>query len=129
MELEAVAAPGDHGTYALPTRARADGVLVFDLAPLVEEVLAERRRGADVAMIAARFHDTLAEALVTLARSRSARRLALTGGCWQNLRLLAATRARCAAAGIEALVHRRVPPGDGGLALGQAAVATARIGG
>ncbi len=129
MELEAACASGDHGTYPLPARPRADGVLALDLAPLVEGILADRRRGADVAMIAARFHDSLAEALVTLARSRSAPRLALSGGCWQNLRLLAATRARCAAAGIEALVHRRVPPGDGGLALGQVTVATARIGG
>jgi len=128
-ELEALAAPGDHGTYAVAWDTSAPGPRVLALGPVVEGLLGDRRRGVPVAMISARFHDTLAEALVTLARSLAAPRLALTGGCWQNVRLLTATRARLAAAGIEALVHRRVPPGDGGLALGQATVAAARLGG
>ena len=71
----------------------------------------------------------LGEGLVTLVRSRSAGRLALSGGCFQNLRLLEATRTRCAASGIAVLVHRQVPPGDGGISLGQLAVAAARMGG
>ncbi len=131
MELEALATtagPG-HGAYPLPVRAGVAAPLRLDLAPLVGALLADRRRGTDPAIMAARFHDALAEALVTLARARSARRLALSGGCFQNLRLLEATRTRCAAAGIEALVHRRVPPGDGGISLGQVAVAAARRGG
>ena len=129
MELEAAAAPGSHGAYPLPLRAVAGGPARFDWGRSSRRILEDRRRGVDVAIMASRFHDALAEALVTLVRSRSARRLALSGGCWQNLRLLGATRARCDAAGIEVLVHRRVPPGDGGLSLGQAAVAAARMGG
>ncbi|MBL9089521.1 MAG: carbamoyltransferase HypF [Planctomycetia bacterium] len=128
MELEALAAPGDHGTYPVVWDVPATGPRVLALGPLVEALLDDRRRGAPVAIMAAKIHATLAEALVTLARQLAAPRLALTGGCWQNVRLLAATRARLAAAGIEAVVHRRVPPGDGGLALGQAAVASARLG-
>jgi len=129
MELEAAAAAGGHGAYPLPLRGVAGGPARFDVGPLVEAILEDRRRGVGVAIMASRFHDTLAEALVTLVRSRSARRLALSGGCWQNLRLLGATRARCDAAGIEVLVHRRVPPGDGGISLGQVAVAATRMGG
>jgi hydrogenase maturation protein HypF len=129
MELEALAAPGDHGTYPVVWDTPATGPRVLALGPLVEGILDDRRRGAPVAMMAAKFHDTLAEALVTLARQLAAPRLALTGGCWQNVRLVASTRARLAAAGIEAVVHRRVPPGDGGLALGQVAVASLRLGG
>ncbi len=131
MELEALATaagPG-HGVYPLPLRPGAGGTLRFDLGPFVEAFLADRARGTDVAIMASRFHDTLAEALVTLARARSVRRLALSGGCWQNLRLLEATRTRCDAAGLQPLVHRRVPPGDGGISLGQVAVAAARMGG
>jgi len=129
MELEAAAAAGDHGAYPLPLRAAEGGPARFDVGSLVEAILEDRLDRVDVAIMAARFHDALAEALVALVRSRSARRLALSGGCWQNLRLLAATQARCDAAGIEVLVHRRVPPGDGGISLGQAAVAAARMGG
>lgn len=128
-ELEALAAPGDHGTWGLRYAAPpggGPGPAVLPLDRLVDALEADRRAGVPGAIIAARFHDTLSEALVELARARAAPRLALSGGCWLNVRLRDGVHARAAAVGIEVLAPRSAPPGDGGLSLGQVAVADAR---
>jgi hydrogenase maturation protein HypF len=52
----------------------------------------------------------------------------LSGGCFQNRRLLEQTAAPLTAAGVRVLTHERVPPNDGGIAYGQAAIAAARMG-
>jgi hydrogenase maturation protein HypF len=81
--------------------------------------------------MAARFHATLADAV--LAGCRRAREehgvstVALSGGCFQNRRLTEGARDRLAAAGFEVLLHRCVPPNDGGVSLGQATVAAYRL--
>ncbi len=84
----------------------------------------------NAAVVAARFHRTLAEIVLAAAR-RFCRRpstacVALSGGCFQNALLTETTIDLLAADGFEVLVHRRVPPSDGGIALGQAAVAAHR---
>ncbi|HUK64680.1 MAG TPA: hydrogenase maturation protein HypF, partial [Dongiaceae bacterium] len=76
---------------------------------------------------AARFHNGLAMAIAAVARGVGERRVALSGGCFQNRRLTESTAERLRAAGHEVLLHRRVPPNDGGVSLGQAAVAAARV--
>jgi hydrogenase maturation protein HypF len=57
------------------------------------------------------------------------RTVALSGGCFQNRRLTERSLALLRADGFDVLLHRRVPPNDGGVSLGQAAVAAARLGG
>jgi hydrogenase maturation protein HypF len=90
-----------------------------------------RAAGAPRAALARAFHEGLAERLAAAAllraRALGLREVALSGGCFQNRLLLEAVAARLEAGGCTPLVHRRVPPGDGGLAVGQAAVAAAQL--
>ena len=106
------------------------------LAAVVEDVLA----GKPVATIAAAFHAALAETFAATCRAvadaTGITTVALSGGVFQNTTLLAWTLERLAAYGFDgagsahglpALVHRQVPPNDGGLALGQALIAHALL--
>jgi hydrogenase maturation protein HypF len=126
VELEALAAATADRLYAV--RVEDDVVRTSDLIrAVVDDLLA----GAAPAAIAARFHATLAHVVAEVATRLRARtaiaRVALTGGVFQNVRLLRETTAALRASGFRVLVHRRVPPNDGGLALGQAAVAARRL--
>jgi hydrogenase maturation protein HypF len=78
--------------------------------------------------IAAAFHETVAAAAAAAcAEAGEPSTVVLSSGTYQNLRLLASTRARLEAHGFRVLTHRRVPPNDGGISYGQAAVAAARL--
>jgi hydrogenase maturation protein HypF len=73
-------------------------------------------------------HEGLAAAFAAVcADVRGAGTVVLSGGCLQNLRLAVSLERRLAQEGFRVLTHRRVPPNDGGLSYGQAAVAAARI--
>jgi hydrogenase maturation protein HypF len=82
-------------------------------------------------IIAARFHKGLATAVVSmavlLAHDHRFDTVALSGGCWQNAVLFEETARRLRDAGFNVLAHTMVPTNDGGLALGQAAIAAARL--
>jgi hydrogenase maturation protein HypF len=100
---------------------------VLDWRPMLRALLAESLRGEPRQRIAARFHATLIEGIAAVARAAGAPRVALTGGCFQNRMLVERTAKRLRRAGHEVLVHRLVPPNDGGVSFGQLAVATARL--
>jgi hydrogenase maturation protein HypF len=95
---------------------------VIDWRPWCAALLRERA-GGDVAMLAARFHGALAASIVEVARRVGLRSVVLTGGCFQNARLLEATAGALRAADFAVLQHRQLPPNDGGLAAGQALAA------
>jgi hydrogenase maturation protein HypF len=98
-----------------------------DGSPLVGLVHDDLAAGRPRAEIAAAFHETIARAAAdACSAAGNSDRVVLSGGTFQNLRLLASTRARLQAAGFEVLTHRLVPPNDGGISYGQAAVAAAR---
>jgi hydrogenase maturation protein HypF len=133
LALESAAEEGS-GVFLVPELAPpllgGSGPARIPVASLVREIAIARAQGAEAGLLAAAFHAGLAARLAAAATA-FARRLGLasvvlTGGCFQNRLLLEALRARLAASGLEALVHRRLPPGDGGLAAGQAVVAVAR---
>ncbi|MFG2139991.1 carbamoyltransferase HypF [Streptomyces sp. NPDC048650] len=129
LEAAALAAGADPGAgyaFALDSAA-ATAPAVADPAPVLAAVVDDLRAGTTPALIAARFHTAVA-ALVRrccdLARARTGlETVVLTGGVFANT-LLAGTTARLLRQdGLTVLRHRRVPPNDGGLALGQLVVA------
>lgn len=103
-----------------PMTLGGDGPLVLDWRPTLVNLLAARDHGASAADLAAAFHRALADAMVMVACGIGIRRVVLTGGCFQNARLTEMTAAGLVAGGFEVYRQRRVPPNDGGLAVGQA---------
>ena len=107
----------------IPSTASKNGTRVLDWEPLLRELLARRHAGRSSAELAATFHEALCLAVVDVAREAGVDQVALTGGCFQNRRLLERSAALLRSAGFSVLSHRRVPPNDGGIALGQLAAA------
>lgn len=128
MAVEHAADPGEHTAYPFSIETGATPWQV-DLRPLVRSVVDDLLGGHDSAVIAARFHETLAEItarLVSLAtRDHGKLPVVLTGGCFQNDRLSSASLRCLASLQVDVYRHHCVPSGDGGLALGQALIADA----
>ena len=93
--------------------------LVLDWSPMIEAILADTKNGIPIATISARFHNGLAEGIVTVARQAGQDRVVLSGGCFQNRYLLERVVRRLQSEGFRPCWHQRVPPNDGGIALGQ----------
>ncbi|WP_262386988.1 carbamoyltransferase HypF [Streptomyces sp. TRM49041] len=131
LELEARAAtawadtPDSYG-FAVGTPG-GGGPLLLDPAPVLGGVVRDVRRGTPAGVVAARFHRGLAVAVADMCgRARRATGLGtvvLTGGVFANALLEEECAARLAQDGFTVLRHGEVPPGDGGLALGQLLVA------
>jgi hydrogenase maturation protein HypF len=109
--------------YPFPLRQAATGAdgWVLDWRPALDVLLADLRAGVDVGAVSDAFHHGLADAIVVVAERVGERRVALSGGCFQNVRLTEAAVAALHAAGFAPLWHQRIPPNDGGIALGQSA--------
>jgi hydrogenase maturation protein HypF len=124
-ELEQVADP--HTTWGYPCSTR-DGEL--DGVELIAALAEDLAGGRPPPEAAGAFHNGFAAALVDAAgracQLHGIGTVALSGGSWQNALLLQRVRYALSAAGLEVLIHRRVPPNDAGISLGQAVVANAR---
>lgn len=130
MELEASVDPDEQGAYSFEIDDRT-----LDPVPVVEAIVEDLREGLPYGTIAARFHNGLAQAVLEICRhmreTYASQEVVLSGGVWQNMVLLRRTWDLLEAAGFRVYVHQSVPANDGGLALGQAAVAAhvAELGG
>jgi hydrogenase maturation protein HypF len=128
FELNMAGDPGEKGQYDYAIEQTRTPWEV-DLRPTVRDAVFEFFGGEPVSRIAARFHNTLAAASVAIVRAaaRGTGRIpiVLSGGCFQNARL-----AESIVGGLKpeftVHLHHHVPPGDGGIALGQAVVAAAK---
>ena len=105
--------------------------LVVGVAPLVAGVVADLRAGVDVATVAGAFHRWVADMTVAVGRvigeRTGLRTVALSGGVFQNRLLVELLTPMLLESGFEVLRHRQVPPNDGGISLGQVAVARAML--
>ncbi len=138
MELEAMAESyrlsDDEAPYAFGITEQASGLLYLDSSPMWEALLEDLVQQSPVARIAARFHYGLAKAIRDMiarlrepgAAEATVDTVALSGGCFQNKLLFEAVVRLLESDGLTCLSHAKVPANDGGLALGQAAIAAAR---
>ena len=130
MRLEAAAATLSADPIAIPLSGVDD--MSIDAVPLLAELARRRRDGEDQCILAAAFHESVAESTASVVLRLAERErlgiVALGGGSFQNARLLTALRRRLATAGVRVLVGRHLSPNDGAISYGQAVVAAARAG-
>jgi len=130
VELEMVADPEEEGFYHVPLNLEEEP-LVLDTPALFRSVVEDYWSGTGVDKIAARFHNSLVRLLgaaCTEVRARTGLSLAaLSGGVFQNALIFTKLRRSLEDLGFEVLIHNLVPPNDGGISLGQVAVAAARL--
>jgi len=126
MELEALAEPEADRVYGVGLHEKDRGLRV-ETPEIVRGVVEDILAGTRAEQIGSRFHATLANVIVRTCgrlRERSGlERVALSGGVFQNIRLLRLTVDGLRRSGFHVYTHHQVPPNDGGLALGQAAIA------
>ena len=97
----------------------------LDWRPLVEAILADVARNVPASTMAALFHNTLVAVARAVAQAAGCPRVALSGGCFQNRLLTETMAANLRQKSFEVILHRQVPPNDGGISLGQIAIAAA----
>ena len=136
MELEFAVDAGEPAGYPLDVVERPSPSACADDAPMllqidwgstVRALLVDIARQVPIGRMAARFHNAMVEAIVEIARRIGEPRLVLTGGCFQNRYLTERAVARLVAEGCRPYWHQRIPPNDGGIALGQIIAALGRM--
>ena len=129
IELEAAAGARDGSAYPMPL-LDGGGRRVLDPRDAIVAVAADVASGVPIATVAQRFHETVAlataAACAEAAQARGLEIVVLSGGVFQNRLLLERTAELLVREGLRPLVPERLPPNDGGIAYGQAAVAAAR---
>lgn len=118
MKLEAAVSGSSAGQYPVIFE---DGLL--DWRPVIDEIVRERAGGTEPGEIAQRFHETAARWLVAVAEEVATERVVVSGGVFQNAFLANRSAELLESAGFRMYTHQRVPPNDGGVALGQAMLA------
>ncbi len=122
IEFEALADPDETGQYEFSHPSS-----VISARPAIEQLIADVLAGVPVSKISARFHNGVAEMVkavcLRLSDQYDIAEVALSGGVWQNMFLLRKTLALLEREGFTVYIHSQVPANDGGLALGQAAIA------
>ena len=127
IELEAAAHPSETKAYDFGIPETPEG-WELDFSSTMHLIAGAVRAGEDIRIIAGRFHNTVADATEMtcrlLRKATGLDRVCLSGGTFQNVRLTEQLNEALTQTGFTVYLHRRVPPNDGGIALGQAAIAS-----
>ena len=128
LEMLAYIAPDETGTYPF-TLEEQNGMNVIKLRELLISVITDILKNTPEAVIAARFHNTVAQMILetcqNIAEKTDLQKVALSGGVFQNRLLVRKTLPLLESAGYEVYTHRQVPCNDGGISLGQVVIANA----
>ena len=126
IEFEALADENEDGIYPFE-RGQAE----IRVRSVIEALIADVLVGVSIPIISTRFHNGLAQMALEICKSlrvvKNINEVALSGGVWQNITLLRRTLSLLQKDGFVVYIHHQVPTNDGGLSLGQAAIAAARI--
>ncbi len=128
IEFEQLADPAETGAYSFILHPSS---FIISPIPLIRALVADQRAGVPIPAIAARFHNgvaaMVAEVCCLIRDERGLSEVVLSGGVWQNVTLLARTIQLLYQDGFTVYTHEKVPPNDGGLALGQTAIAYVNV--
>ena len=120
MELEFAAVPEmTDEAYTINHTHDPREPMTISWARMVIEILDDQRAGVPLGRIARKFHNAMADSIVHIAQHQECERIALSGGCFQNRLLTELAVNKLRAAGFHVYWHQRIPPNDGGIALGQ----------
>ena len=133
IELEAAADPTENGYYQyeilIPeiSSIQQSDSRIANTDTIIHQIYADILAGCSIPTISARFHNTLARLVVEICQGirieQGIQKVVLSGGVWQNMTLLEKTLYLLFKNDFQVYTHSRVPPNDGGIALGQAAIA------
>jgi hydrogenase maturation protein HypF len=123
MELE-FAIEGNDNQESYPFEIEETEPMHVNWERMIRAIIDDLGHGATAGTISARFHNALVEIIVAIAKRRAQMQVVLSGGCFQNRYLLERSVGRLRNEGFQVYWHQRVPPNDGGIALGQIAAAT-----
>jgi len=128
LEMAAYNAPNETGFYPFSFEEK-DGITLIKLHDLLRAIVLDIKDHGRQPIIAARFHNTIAQMILETCRDIAGKtgikRVALSGGVFQNRLLLRKTVPLLESAGFEVYTHRQVPCNDGGISLGQVVIANA----
>ncbi|MDY0220642.1 MAG: carbamoyltransferase HypF [Desulfobacterium sp.] len=129
MALEAISTPLVDQGYELDIKTDKTGMVILDFSRAVQAIVRDLARGASIPTLARRFHTTVVDAFVISAarigRQTNIATVVLSGGVFNNRIILGEITDKLEALGFMVYSHTKVPCGDGGISLGQAAVAGA----
>lgn len=130
IKLEMFADDGVKDGYHWPL-PRGKFPIVIDPEPVLGDIIHDLKAGVPITVISAKFHNAVAEMIsgvCCLIRERDGlNKVALSGGVFQNVYLIKQTLSHLQRKGFEVYIHHQVPCNDGGIALGQAVIANAKI--